>query len=231
MIGSGVLPDGKARFISLKDMSLTSPNDASGSDIEISWGGNGNNIQALTDFTVNVTGETSADGTNKGGYLPFDDFYVYRKTPHMPSPKLYFSAYSSQGSTSDLDGKANTSKILAIDNAASTNWQTAASIENSTAANVHPAAQVCWRFCPGVTNQGDWYLPSEGELGFIMPNFSGINSKISDVNGVPLEEEYGYYWSSTEYGPNGCWYLYTNFGQINTTGKANNNYVRAFFAL
>ena len=230
VVPGGVLPDGKARFMSLKGMTLTTPN-VGGADTQIYWGGYGSDIPSLTNFQTVVTGDTTAEGTNSYGFVPKNG--SYSSTPHIPSPIDYFSAYSSEGATSDLDGKANTEKILAVDNAASTAWQTAASITNdSSTATVHPAAQCCWRFNPGSTNQGDWYLPSIGELAFIMPNFNDLNTAISDVSGVQLNDDNGY-WSSTEYDKYGAWSVYTNYGTVSgkSSYKSLNYNVRAFLAL
>ena len=227
VIPGGVLPDGKARFMSLKGMRLTSPNEG-GKDTRIHWGGYRSDISSLTNFGGVVTGDTTAEGTSSRGYVPKNG--SYSNTPHIPSPIDYFSAYSSSGATSDLDGKANTKKILAVDNAASTAWQTAASITNDyKTATLHPAAQCCWRFNPGSTNQGDWYLPSIGELAFIMPNFDKLNTAISDVNGVQLDDN-TYYWSSTECGLY-AWSVNTYGGLVDDDGKDSNQYVRAFLAL
>lgn len=228
VIPGGVLPDGKARFMSLKGMSLTSPNEG-GKDTRIYWGGSGSDIPLLANFQTVVTGDTTAEGTNEYGYVPKNGPYL--STPHIPSPIDYFSAYSSSGATSDFDGKANTEKILAVDNAASTAWQTASAITNDVStATVHPAAQCCWRFNPGSTNQGDWYLPSIGELAFIMPNFDKLNTAISDVSGVQLYGE-GYYWSSTEYGGNLAWRVGTIDGTVYYDYKTYDSYLRAFLAL
>ena len=227
VIPGGVLPDGKARFMSLKGMTLTSPNEG-GSDTYIYWGGCRSDIPSLTNFQTVVTGDTTAAGTNGYGYVPKNG--SYSSTPHIPSPIDYFSAYSSAGATSDLDGKANTEKILAVDNAASTAWQTAASITNGTTATVHPAAQCCWRFNPGSTNQGDWYLPSIGELAFIMPNFNDLQTAISDVSGVQLNDNTDY-WSSTVHGGYFAWRVNTYHGDVNNDDKGSTNYVRAFLAL
>ena len=228
VIPGGVLPDGKARFMSLKGMTLTSPNEG-GSNTNIYWGGYGSDIPTLTNYTTVVKGDTTAKGTSVDGYVPRNG--SYSSTPHIPSPIDYFSAYSSTGATSDLDGKANTEKILAVDNAASTAWQTAASITNdSSTATVHPAAQCCWRFNPGSTNQGDWYLPSIGELAFIMPNFNDLQTAISDVSGVRLDAS-NYYWSSTEYGVYYAWFVYAYNGGVDNDGKDIDFYVRAFLAL
>lgn len=231
VIPGGVLPDGKARFMSLKGMALTSPNEGDsvgGSNTYMYWGGSGSDIQSLTNFQTVVTGDTTAEGTSSNGFVPKNG--SYSKTPHIPSPIEYFSAYSSSGATSDLDGKANTEKILAVDNAASTAWQTASTITNGTTATVHPAAQCCWRFNPGSTNQGDWYLPSIGELAFIMPNFDKLNTAIRDVSGVQLDGN-SFYWSSTEYVEGRAWGVYTGSGYVGNYAKEDNNYVRAFLAL
>ena len=228
VIPGGVLPDGKARFMSLKGMTLTSPNEG-GSDTYIYWGGDGSNIQSLTNFRTVVTGDTEAEGTNEYGYVPKND--SYSDTPHIPSPIGYFSAYSSTGATSDFDGKANTKEILAVDNAASTAWQTAESItKDGYTETVHPAAQRCWRFNPGSTNQGDWYLPSMGELAFIMPNFNDLQTAISDVSGVQLNDNGGY-WSSTEYDVYGAWAVYADTGCVTSDRKSTSFHARAFLAL
>ena len=228
VIPGGVLPDGKARFMSLKGMTLTSPNEG-GKDTRMYWGGYGSDISSLTNFQTVVTGDTKAEGTNGYGYVPKNG--SYSGTSHIPSPIKYFSAYSSSGATSDLDGKANTEKILAVDNAASTAWQTAESITNyDSTATVHPAAQCCWRFNPGSTNQGDWYLPSMGELAFIMPNYNDLQTAISDVSGVQLDDTNGY-WSSTEDGGNDAWRVYTGRGNVDRNPKSIADHVRAFLAL
>ena len=228
VIPGGVLPDGKARFMSLKGMTRTSPNEG-GSDTYIYWGGYGSDIQSLTNFQTVVTGDTKAEGTSSSGYVPRNG--SYESEPHIPSPIGYFSAYSSSGATSDFDGKANTEKILAVDNAASTAWQTASAITNDgSTATVHPAAQCCWRFNPGSTNQGDWYLPSIGELAFIMPNFDKLNTAIRDVSGVQLDDS-SYYWSSTEYGGDLAWRVATIDGTVYYDYKTYDSNLRAFLAL
>ena len=228
VIPGGVLPDGKARFMSLKGMRLTSPNEG-GKDTRMYWGGYRGDISSLTNFGGVVTGDITAEGTSSSGYVPKNG--AYSSTPHIPSPIDYFSAYSSSGATSDLDGKANTEKILAVDNAASTAWQTAESItDTGLTATVHPAAQCCWRFNPGSTNQGDWYLPAVGELAFIMPNFNDLQTAISDVSGVQLRGASDY-WSSTECDEAKAWSVYTYTGVVNFLNKNYVTNVRAFLAL
>lgn len=119
VIPGGVLLDGKARFMPLKGMTLTSPNEG-GSDTYIYWGGYGSDIPSLTNFQTVVTGDATVEDTNEYGFVSKNG--SYSSTPLIPSPIYYFSAYSSSGATSDLDGKVNTEKILPVDNTTSTAW-------------------------------------------------------------------------------------------------------------
>ncbi|MCH5234933.1 MAG: hypothetical protein J1E16_06535 [Muribaculaceae bacterium] len=43
-------------------------------------------------------------------------------------------------------------------------WKTASQITNSTTKGSYPAGFCCWRYSTEGTSQGDWYLPSSGEL-------------------------------------------------------------------
>ena len=230
VIPGGVLKDGKARFMSLKGMTPTSPNEG-GSDTYIYWGGYGSDIQSLTNFQTVAISSTTEEVTYSYGYVPKNGSYIYEPHISSPIPIDYSSPYFSIGATSDLNGKANTEKILAVDNAASTAWQTAESITgDSSTATVHPAAQCCWRFNPGSTNQGDWYLPSLGELALIMPNFNDLQTAISNVSGVQLDDS-DYYWCSTEYGGNSAYSVDTGAGYVKEFNKKSLFYVRAFLAL
>lgn len=45
----------------------------------------------------------------------------------------------------------------------------------------YPAASCCEMFYTEGTSQGDWYLPSCGELGYIMPRFNKIQEAIQKM--------------------------------------------------
>ena len=95
-----------------------------------------------------------------------------------------------------------------------------------------PAASACRLYCPNFHN-GEWYLPTLGELGYVMANYNAINEKIVAVNGGDfIVGVLCFYWSSTENGyfP---WVLHFGSGSVMGTGfnKSNTFYVRAFLAL
>ena len=142
----------------------------------------------------------------------------------------------------EMDGRVNTSVILAIDNSVSTSWQTASTIVNNTSTSTntqpHTAAQCCWRYHTVGTNQGDWYLPSSGELGYLCARWKAINNSIdklvsSGVEALVLPVSYSW-WSSTEYSSGSAVnlyfyssYAYLDYGSKNYDGR----YVRAFLAV
>ena len=143
---------------------------------------------------------------------------------HIPSPFMNNGAFNENYSTlfttdgtafdnalSDFDGFRNT-QILIKD------------------AGV-VAAKHCAIFNPGYGN-GKWYLPAVGELGFIMPRFKVINSKLSALGSSGVQLDAGSeYWSSTEYDEFDAWYVGTTSGAVSGNYKYENKYVRAFLAL
>lgn len=79
----------------------------------------------------------------------------------------------------------------------------------------------------------DEYIPSLGELYFILAHFTRINAALEAVGGEPLRNDW--YWSSTQYSAPFAWYLYLNYGHASFTTKATNQYrvrpVSAFLPL
>lgn len=64
---------------------------------------------------------------------------------------------------------------------------------------------------------GNEYIPSLGELYFILLHIRDINAALEAVGGTPLK---GWYWSSTEYSATGAWYLYLGYGYAYDGAKA-----------
>lgn len=64
----------------------------------------------------------------------------------------------------------------------------------------------------------DEYIPSLGELYFILAYFTQINAALEAVGGEPLRNDW--YWSSTQYSAANAWYLYLNYGIANRYTKA-----------
>lgn len=61
----------------------------------------------------------------------------------------------------------------------------------------------------------DEYIPSLGELYFMLAHFTQINAALEAVGGEPLHDDW--YWSSTQYSATHAWYL--NLGDGNAGGN------------
>ena len=180
---------------------------------------------------------------------PYDEgTYFYTGTTSSgkkgyPSPyltggaknEIYHDTSNTGNALADMDGKSNTEKILAVDNGVSTSWQTASTITTNT--QTHTAAQCCWRYHTIGTQQGDWYLPSSGELGYLCARWKAINNSINKLvsSGVealviPVSNRW---WSSTEYSNFYAvrLFCYSYNAQLLANSKGTNNYVRAFLAV
>ena len=59
----------------------------------------------------------------------------------------------------------------------------------------------------------DEYIPSLGELYFILAHFTQINAALKAVGGEPLHDDW--YWSSTQYSATTAWHLNLNNGSAN----------------
>lgn len=64
----------------------------------------------------------------------------------------------------------------------------------------------------------DEYIPSLGELYFMLAHFTRINAALEAVGGEPLRNDW--YWSSTQYSATGAWALYLDHGGAYGTAKA-----------
>ena len=180
---------------------------------------------------------------------PYDTNSYYQSTRYdcIPSPylqdgsrnELYHSTDNSgNNALANMNGKSNTASILAVDNGSSTAWQTASTITNtSETQTVHPAAQCCWRYHTTGTTQGDWYLPSAGEIGYLVARWKAINESIQKVVGAgfaALELPVGYgWWSSSEYSSGAAvsLRLYSSLAYLYYYGKSSDFYLRAFCAV
>lgn len=251
VIPDGLLPDRKARFMSVKAITTASTAGSTSEEI-ITWSSNYERTVLPKQYAqVPCVGLNENEGTgvitnqvehsNDNSYMPSDSengnftaltnpydsvtTFAYNDSDHhIPSPFMNNGAFNENYSTlfttggtainnalSDFDGFRNT-QILIKD------------------ADV-VAAKHCAIFNPGY-REGEWYLPAVGELGFIMPRFKVINSKLSALgaSGVQLNG-YDSYWSSTEYDGSNAWSVSTYYGSVYDYGKDSGRYVRAFLAL
>lgn len=249
-----VYGDGSCGVMSLKAMNCSTPSAGSTSEQSMYWGSYGTDISALPNLDQVPTGNTSngipTDETSYG-YLPSDKFSgtqcahdadaFYYTSSYIPSPYLtdgsrnpgYYQTSlpsSTNNALADFDGIGNTEKIIAQRGTKNYNsWK-----PGRTTPSNYPAASCCDMFYTEGTQQGDWYLPACGELGYIIPPFNKINQVIANMRtaygssvGVELLT-YHKYWSSTEYSNNYTRYVDTFNGNINNLYKDNSGYVRAF---
>lgn len=259
-----VYGDGSCGVMSLKGMSCNTPDSGSTSLLSIYWGQDGTDISALSNLTQVPVGNTE-DGIPTGInqsvdiYLPSDKFssnpyqclhdtdsYYSTSYSQIPSPYLtdgsrnpgYYQTTppsSSNNALADFDGRGN-SEILCDLATAQSDWKTASTITNNGGIGYSPAACCCWRFHTEGTQQGDWYLPAIGELGYIMPPFNKINETIKDIREVSgrgwpyfgILTDNGLYESSSEYNGDQYWAIGTHYGRIHNADKNANNATKAF---
>lgn len=195
--------------------------------------------------TTNYAFLPSDKNTASSSYTKAIDgtFYYYNDSDWnncAPSPYLadgsrnamyYSTELSAYNALSDFAGKSNT-EFLCSKSTAQADWQTDATITNRTAAGYHPAACACWRFHTLGTNQGDWYLPACGELGYCYVRFQKINETIT-----ALQNHFGKslclltsnnFWSSSEYSSNYARYIYFGSGDVLNTSRSYSFCVRPF---
>ena len=224
VIPEGMLPDGKARMISLYD--VDSNGNAVTSATSMVWGGYGIDT-SLTNYTKVPTTDNSGStstGTNNYGYLPSDKFtgaqsYVDSKAKYngssnlIPSPYLddktlnpeYCKEISGNNALSDFNGLNNTEVLVSL-------------------GTDYKAANAAWKYKDGVSNT-QWYLPAMGELGFLMVRFNEINAAITAAGGTAVSGSDSY-WSSSEYSSGYACNLDAYYGTVYNYYKDNYYYVR-----
>lgn len=251
-----VYGDGSCGVMSLKEMDCDNPSQGAASNKYMYWGVYGTDISTLPNLNQAPVGNTEngiPTSQTSSAIIPSDKFsgaqcahdtdaYYYSSSyPYVPSPYLtdgsrnpgYYqttSPSSSNNCLADFDGRGNTDKIIAQrGNKDYTSWKPTYNTQAD-----YPAASCCDMFYTEGTQQGDWYLPACGELGYIMPPFNKINEAITKMRnaygssvGVTLNTN-GYYWSSSEYGSGSARCVSASSGSVNYYNKGYNHYVRAF---
>ena len=115
----------------------------------------------------------------------------------------------------DKDGKMNSKLILSFRD--SKGW-------TQGGTDSYPAVEFCATYTVGCTSGtmcaiGEWYLPSEGELGYMYDN------RYLLYNATGSTQFYAsYFWSSTETGSTNAWYVYFIDGGRVSNYKTNTRY-------
>ena len=120
-----------------------------------------------------------------------------------------------------LNGRENTDKALALADGTTANTQAA-----------FAAFAAVNRFKTNGTNQGDWYLPSKGELSLYQSNYADINAKITAIKNASssIVNTVNYFqFSSTEENNSSAYVLAS--GYIGTNSRGSENSVRGMIAL
>jgi hypothetical protein len=201
--------------------------------------------------------------TNYNGYLKYqreDGLYYWPDTAEErisqnpfvvtdgvitdePNSKYVYDENRTNVATTDLDGAGNTEKILKYA-VSQQYWQISDTIRHSYQSGYYPAACCCWRYHvdgdAGVlgTQQGDWYLPAAGELGYLIPRFGKLQTLLTEIKTKFPDSQVlslystNYYWSSSEYNSYLSWNLNTYGGYLYYYyNKGSDFYVRAFLAV
>lgn len=204
--------DGSIGVMSLVNMSHQTPekgdiDDEQGSGTMLVWGSSNHGLDQYNGYPMcgtcagpvygYVTGYQSSNV-----FLPSDIWLNGIDCPTDNTTKYYLSTDASrgwvpspyngklanplyiQGDSNPLslfNGKTETAKLLAK-STKQTGWETDAIITNSYDDGYYPAACCCARFHTEYTEAGDWYLPAEGELGYVVPRFKKINETVDTLN-------------------------------------------------
>ena len=254
-----VYGDGTCGVMSLNHMNCSSPTTG-GSAQNMYWGVYGTDIDTLEnldkvpyvgsngsvgDTVIGVTGNAylPSDHANftavTNPYDPGTKYYYNDSDKYIPSPYMndgtFNPNYSMTGSPSsaanclaDFDGKGNTQKIIEVRGSKDySSWT-----PSTTTQADYPAASCCDMYFTQGTNQGDWYLPSVGELGYAVVRQQAINDKINQLVSAGITSanpvQLYYYWSSSEYSSNYARSLYFYYGIVSNYIKYGSYYVRAF---
>ena len=230
VIPTGFAPDGKARIVSLK--AVDSSGNASTSHQDMVWGPWNTNT-SLTDYDdipiLDSNQELSSSGGNYG-YLPLDDasfafqskvdtsaYYFYSNHgDYIPSPYSngelnhdYCVELSDNNRLSDFNGLSNTEVLVGL-------------------GSNYVAANAAYIYTDGASNT-QWYLPSAGELGFLVARINAINNTISTLGEVVVT--FDSMWSSTENSNRYASYIFMGNGLVTGGSKDAKYYVRPFATL
>ena len=247
-----VYGDGSCGVMSLSFMSSTSPtigtvnttHTVGVNESYLYWGVYGEDISNMNNYGTTISTDNNENETLslKGvPFLPSDYFTGTACTTDKnayyndggslgfaPSPYLndgsrnpsYYDTSIGLNSLSDFNGRENTNILLSLRGEKDySTWKPTWNSESD-----YPAASCCDMFYTDGTKQGDWYLPSVGEFGYIQVRLKSIMESMQIINSI-----YGstlaitikpndYYWTSTERTNNKANSFYLNSGQIDSYG-------------
>lgn len=240
VIPSGMLPDGKARILSLNVVDsngnavsyLEAMNWNSSVKSALTWG-DYNIDTPLTNYTkvpITDNNDITTIDINHGDYLPSDNFsggiqsFVDPKAKYSQSKPINLIPSPYLGD--DTTQNPAYCEIISDNNALSdfnglSNTQTLIGLESD-----YEPANACYNYKDGISNL-QWYLPAAGELGFMMVRLKEINDTLNMLGATSIFT-HSDFWSSTEHCFRYAYYLYTYNGTVHYKHKHNLGYVRPF---
>lgn len=249
---------GKCAIMSLNHMNCSSPTTG-GSSQDMYWGDSSTDIATLPNLNQVPYDGSNGDvgdtiiGTTEYAYLPSDyseftavanpydngtNYYYNNNDKYIPSPynndgsfnpnySLTDSPSSTGNCLSDFDGYGNTKKILAVRGDKDySSWLPTYNSETD-----YPAASCCDMYSTVGIPQGNWYLPTTGELGYACVRRQALDNSLNKLiqGGVSSANVFAsyFYWSSSE--DSSVEARYVNFyGNVDYSFKYDYCYVRAF---
>ena len=231
VIPPGILPDGKARMISLNFVNYNG-SAVTNTTTYAYWYNKTNTDSSLTNYTLAPILTTNDGSTNYttayGGYLPSDNFTgdtcytdniakynVSVSNGVLPSPyngdelnSLYTVTISGNNVLSDFNGYNNTTTLY------------------SSSSSNYRAARGCYLYSDGYSTT-KWHLPSAGELCFLLVRSKVISDSITAVGGVsPYVDRI--MWSSTEYSKQHAYVVNLVQGFLSYQTKTGTTLIRPF---
>ena len=195
-------------------------------------------ICVIPDVYENLkNGDESAGGVHTARFVSIN--YMNYDTPATGSKEAQPMIFGNYGTTignvkggidqtSYIGGKWNTKRCVFK---ATNQDKTSDKVENKSDAGYCAPACCCERYSTPGTKQGDWYLPSVGELYQIYANKTVIYEKRKTLVGSGFSDA-GNYWSSRENSSNYEYSVGLNFGGIaDGYYKSFYNNVLAFLSL
>lgn len=251
--------DDKCAIMSLNHMRCDTPT-AGGTYQSMYWGVDSTDIDTLPNLDqvpyVGSNGSVTDTviGITESAYLPSDynsftavvnpydektNYYLNNNDKYIPSPynnddtfnsnySLTDSPSSTANCLSDFDGYNNTKKILAVrgDKDYSSWLPTPLTPED------YSPASCCDMYFTIGTNQGDWYLPAIGELGYVCVRRQMIHNSLNKLiqDGISFANVIvsDFYWSSSEHSNSSVMQIFIYNGNIYGRNKNRTCYTRAF---
>ena len=153
----------------------------------------------------NESGETVLDANNF--YAPSP--YAKDGTPNPLYRATEYSGGSINNALSYFDGRRQSDVILEARGTKDySSWKPTSGVPED-----FPAVSCCDMYHTVGTSQGDWYLPSQAELGYVAARLSDINNavrKVGSMQNVMLV----WFWSSTEQSSSSARCLTTYHGNL-----------------